>query len=63
MKPNQKKHVPATTSPLPWPWPGQVYRQTFQLKKEQTWELVQNVGGVSSKNQKSPKIQLGKVQN
>ena len=32
-----------------------------KLKSGETWEMVQMGGGGSSKNQKSPKFQLGKV--
>ena len=35
----------------------------FKLKSGEIWETVQIRGGGSSKNQKSPKFQLGKVQN
>ena len=41
-----------------WPELGKLSNR----KSNETWELVQTEGG-SSKNQKSPKFQLGKVQN
>ena len=38
-------------------------REAFQSKKQQNLGISPNRGAGSSKNQKSPKFQLGKVQN